>query len=405
MHRSFEDRDHQLVFVTASEGTCSVCGRNVQVSQHRSRWVDRLDGLVHLVRRDKRCPDLGCGGHSQIFRPPEDARFVLPRMNFGTDVVIAVGERHLDRHESFERIRLDLACRGVPIHQTHVGELYRYFLALCQLARGDDAKVRARLRARGGIVLMIDGVQFDEHSPVIYLIWDALSGEPLFAERRAFRGADDLRSLLLRVKAMDVPIIGVVSDKETGLVPAVLEVFPDAPYQFCQTHFLKNCGKPLAADLSALNKSVADRAENVREIAKRLHVVDLAEAALAEGATVEVPAQSMTSPEAVAEGPPSEPTQTANVQTRSDSLRVEPEPAKTLVGPASTADKPASPVPISERDFVAELCVIARENSRASGKAPLGPPELARHNRLEAVRQAVDLARETARKKGRARHH
>ena len=120
MHRSFEDRDHQLVFVTASEETCSVCGRNVQVSQHRSRWVDRLDGLVHLVRRDKRCPDLGCGGHSQIFRPPEDARFVLPRMNFGTDVVIAVGERHLDRHESFERIRLDLACRGVPIHQTHV---------------------------------------------------------------------------------------------------------------------------------------------------------------------------------------------------------------------------------------------------------------------------------------------
>lgn len=399
MRRSFENRDHQLVFVTASQETCSDCGGNVQVAQHRSRWVERLDGLVHLVRRDKRCPDRGCSGKARIYRPPEDARFVLPRMNFGTDVVVAVGERHLDRHESFERIRLGLADLGVPIDQTHVGELYRYFLALCQLARGDDAKLRVRLLARGGIVLMIDGVQFDEHSPVIYLVWDALSGEPLFAERRAFKGADDLRSLLLRVKAMDVPVIGVVSDKEKGLVPAVLEVFPDVPYQFCQTHFLKNCAKPLGVDLSALSESVANRAENVRLIAKRLHVEDLAEAALAEAAV------GSLRPEIPTAGIPSKPN--ANVTVATDSPRAQPEeePAMTPTGTVLTAREPAIPVPITEHSLVAELCLITRENSRASGKAPLGPPELVRHNRLEVVRQAVDLARTTARKKGRTRHH
>jgi len=87
--------------------------------------------------------------------------------------------------------------------------------------------VRGRLLAQGGIVLMADGVQFDDTSPVLYVVWDALSGVPLFGERKPFRGEEDLIPLLMRVKEMDVPVIGAVSDKEKGLVPAVAEVFPD----------------------------------------------------------------------------------------------------------------------------------------------------------------------------------
>jgi len=355
MHRSFEGRDFQLLVVTATEETCPSCRGPLHVTQHRDRFVERLDGLVYQLRRDKRCPAEECVGRSRIFRPLEDARFALPRMTFGTDIVIAVGERHLDRHESFERIGRGLVEQGIPIHQTHVGELFRYYLALCQLARGDDAKLRARLMKRGGIVPMIDGVQFDEHSPVLYLVWDALSGEPLFGERRAFKGAEDLRSLLLRVKDMNVPVIGVVSDKEKGLVPAVSEVFPDVPYQFCQTHFLKNCAKPLSEDLSALSQSVSDRAESVRKIAKRLHVAD---------------------------------------------LRAEPAPEA-----SSEPATPNAPKALSEPEFVAELCAITRENARASGKAPLAPPELGRHNRLETVREAVETAREIAREGGHFGHH
>jgi hypothetical protein len=43
---------------------------------------------------------------------------------------------------------------------------------------------------------MADGVQFDDNSPVLYLVWDALSGLPLFGERRTFKGCDDLVPLL-----------------------------------------------------------------------------------------------------------------------------------------------------------------------------------------------------------------
>jgi hypothetical protein len=118
---------------------------------------------------------------------------------------------------------------------------------------------------------MCDGVQFDDRAPVLYVAWDALSGTPLFSERKPFRSEDDLRPMLERVKAMGVPVIAIVSDKEKGLVPAVEAVFPDVPYQFCQTHFMKNCAKPLEKDLSALGGSVVRRATRVHKIAKKIN--------------------------------------------------------------------------------------------------------------------------------------
>jgi hypothetical protein len=33
-------------------------------------------------------------------------------------------------------------------------------------------------------------------------------------------------------------ITAVISDKQSGLLPAVIEVFSDAKYAFCQSHYL-----------------------------------------------------------------------------------------------------------------------------------------------------------------------
>jgi hypothetical protein len=247
-----------------------------------------------------------------------------------------VGEQHLNADRSLSAIGRELNDRGIPINQTHVGELFRGFVALTKLRRGDDETVRAKLRQQGGIVLMADGVQFDERSPVLYLAWDALSSTPLFGDWRPFKGKDDLVSLLRHVEAMNVPVIGVVTDKETGLVPAAAEVFPDAPKQYCQFHFLENCAKPMRDDLGALAASVADRAERVRKIAKRLH-----------------------------------------------ERGIDPE-----------VNTPADDAPLSDEQLVANLGLAVKVNARVSGKAPLEPHELVRHEKLETIRQTVDLLRE-----------
>ena len=45
---------------------------------------------------------------------------------------------------------------------------------------------------------------------------------------------------------MEWPILAVLSDKQTGLVPAVATVLPHIRHQFCQAHYLRNLAEPLA---------------------------------------------------------------------------------------------------------------------------------------------------------------
>jgi hypothetical protein len=99
---------------------------------------------------------------------------VLPNRIYGLDVTLNVGERHLTQGVSLSQITRDLNRRGLPLDQRHTGRILRDFLALASLARGDETSIQKRLRKQGGIVLMCDGVQFDDRSPVLYLVWDAL---------------------------------------------------------------------------------------------------------------------------------------------------------------------------------------------------------------------------------------
>jgi hypothetical protein len=202
------------------------------------------------------------------------------------------------------------------------------------------------------------------------LVWDAISNTPLFGERKDFRSAADLCPLLERVKAMDVPLIGATTDKETGLVRAIAKVFPSVPHHFCHTHFFKNCAKPLASDLKALGESIERRAEAVRKIAKRLHEAQRQSKPTEPGAS-EKPRESAPA----ARPPRSEPT---GLATPAAEPQVSPPPRNTP----------------TEADAALELCAIVRQNAHASGKAPLKPPELERHQRLEHVREAIDKERE-----------
>ena len=295
---------------------------------------------------------------------PTDLRLALPRRTYGLQITVYVGEQHLHRGVSLLQIQRDLNARGIPVDQRHTGRIFRDFLALVALARGDDAAVQQRLRAQGGIVLMCDGVQFEDRSPVLYLLWDAVSGTPLFGERKVFRGEDDLVPMLDKVKAMNVPVLGIVTDKERGLVPALQSVFPDVPYQFCHTHFLKNVAKPLQTDLTALQASVRRRADAVRAIARALCPPDTAPAAICGTAD---------------DGPP-----TTLAEARPETSAV-----VSTAPPTTTPDTPPTAA-----DLAREVCELVRVNSRVGGKAPLDPPELERHQRLEKVRALVNDARE-----------
>ena len=226
-------RDHFFHLFTAPEQRCGVCGREATICQWRGRHVECLDGLHVLTMRDRRCPGVGCPGRKQIVRPVEEHRFALKKDVYGLDVMFEIAERRLQDDLSFEAIQRRLNARGIPISLDTTCDAFKRFVALTSCCAGESEEVRAKLRAQGGMVVMIDGVQFDDRSPVLYLVVDTLSRTPLFAERHTVRSAEGLRPLLERLKAMDVPIKAFVTDMEKGLVPAVRAAFPDVPHQFC----------------------------------------------------------------------------------------------------------------------------------------------------------------------------
>jgi hypothetical protein len=322
-----KDRSFVEHVFTAQGGTCRTCGRALCVTQRRGRLVERFDGLHWLLMRDTGCPRENCEGPRVVHRPPEELYFALKKDTLGLDVVIEIGERRLRDHMSFAQIHAILRDR-VPIAERTVADVFERFLALTRCRAGDTPAVRRRLRKQGGMIVLVDGVQFDEHSPVLYVLEDVISHSTLFAERREVRSAEGLKGLLERLKAMDVPILAFVTDKEKGLVPAIREVFPDVPHQFCQLHFLKRCAAPLDGPLVTLGKEVARAAEKLRAIRREL------------------------------------------VQAR----------------------PPKNEAEAAERAVAEDLLLAAHAASKCSGRAPFVPPALKRHEAMLRVGAAVERA-------------
>jgi hypothetical protein len=159
-----------------------------------------------------------CPLHDRRYRPAEEAMLALPGMHFGLDVVMAVGSMRFREDTSFPKIHERLVARGVPIAAMTVQYVFRNYLALANCVAGlRDAKLIRKLRRQGGIVPVIDGVQFGEGDPVLYLITDALSHRPLFGKEFLARSGEELVPFIAQVKDIGVPILAVVSDKEKAL--------------------------------------------------------------------------------------------------------------------------------------------------------------------------------------------
>jgi hypothetical protein len=64
--------------------------------------------------------------------------------------------------------------------------------------------------------------------------------------------------------------------------------------------------------------------------------------------------------------------------------------------PTESQTATVAPQTMTEEELVRQVGELVRVNSRVSGKAPLDPPELKRHERLEKIRDLVDDAKKKA---------
>src|SRR2546421_496040 len=239
----------QEKILTPLKERCEQCSQPLWVAHHSHRTVTTLSGLWKLTLMVRQCIEPTCPRFHHPYRPEEEGRWALPHGEFGLEVIALIGQWRYRDHRSVTEMHQMLMARGISIAQRSVTHLMQRYEELVTLRITDHERIKAQLKKQGHVILAIDGLQPDVGHEVLWVVRDCLSEEILLARPLLSSTQGDLTALLTEVKdqleELEVPVKGVISDGEDTLGSAVAFVFPKAPHQLCQFHYLKDAIDPL----------------------------------------------------------------------------------------------------------------------------------------------------------------
>src|SRR5689334_18432706 len=260
--------DRERVLETVHE-RCPACGRRLRYRYDNRHTVATLAGLVRRRLRIRRREEPGCARYRRPYRPEAEGAIVLPRHEFGLDVIALVGALRYREHQSVPEIHRALLDR--------YDELVATSLA-------DDDRLRAVLAGQGRAILALDGLQPDVGREVLWAVRECLSGEVLLARSLLSSTGEDLAALLREVAArVGVPIAGVVSDGQHSARRAVRLALPGVAHQLCQFRYLREAALPILEAERHAKQELKKRARGVRPVERSVEGRDDPEAEAVRG--------------------------------------------------------------------------------------------------------------------------
>ncbi len=243
--------------------TCLTCGTRLRrYATLSERIIITLDGPVHIVHCGYRCPDPNCPTHRRTYRSAAGDAVALPGFTFGLDLVLLVGHLRLAQQHTLDQTHQAIQARLAPfgLSMSRRETLY-LFEAYCTIVRAaqdsmTDIPWQAQVRANGGVIISIDGIQPDKGNETVYLVRDVLTGRVLAAENVRMSDTATIKQLLTPVVALGLPVLGAVSDAQESLCQAIAALWPDIPHQLCQFHYLREASRPMYEVDRGLRKAI-----------------------------------------------------------------------------------------------------------------------------------------------------
>jgi hypothetical protein len=252
------------VHVRPESRECPACGEELRFLWNGQRFVSFVDSRLHIDYHIHTCVKPGCPLRGRYFRPEFLSMRVLPKREFGLDVVSLIGYYRLKDCLSFPKITSSLAdLHGVEVSEREVEDLFNLYVAMTTADARTDPALVAKLEGQGRIVLTIDAAKPDRDGEALWLMRDHISGEVLLGFTARNADAEVLAGHIREVASLGVPIAGVVSDGEPVIVEAVELALPGVAHGLCQYHFLVNFAKGATALDSGLNKELADALKGI----------------------------------------------------------------------------------------------------------------------------------------------
>jgi len=213
------------------------------------RMIITLKQVIRLVHCGYRCPQGACPGRKVLYRSAEADALALSGFTFGLDIVLEVGHLRVSEHKTVDEIHRALSEQLAPLEQTisrrEIVFLFEAYAALLRAGTevSHDEAWKEHVRKNKGILLSIDGIQPDNGNETIYLMRDVLTERILHAENVTESTKERLKQILAPIVALNVPVLGVISDAQPTELQAVAELWPDVPHQICQFHALREAGR------------------------------------------------------------------------------------------------------------------------------------------------------------------
>jgi len=229
-----------------------------------------MDGLFFVVSWAYCCSSSSCPLSETRFRSTKAELLSLKWRSFGLDVVAEIGFRSLERHETVVEIHAALLAAGVVISEREVYELLELFHALLELRMPIDEAYLKEVKANGGVVLSIDGVKPEWSNETLYILMDVQTGRVLHTAKLRSSAKEDIVPLLEKVKAMELPILAVVSDYQKSIGLAVAKVFPGVPHQLCHIHVIRNAAKEIVDLDRNLKKRLKSQVRGMRDVERSI---------------------------------------------------------------------------------------------------------------------------------------
>src|SRR6266478_5939846 len=243
--------------------TCPHCGDLLVMCNYLAwnKTVQTLDRVLSVVAVSGKKKHETCAGSRLRLLSAEAQRIALPHSTYGYDVLVRIGWWRSQHHATSREIQAELASH-VRISVAHVSSRYQQVslpLLACHERQHRD-RLAQIAKAQGGLIIALDGLAPEGGEPQRWFMRELTSGLTLRSGWLCQQDQTTFEAFLEPLKHLEWPILAVLSDKQTGLVPAVAAVLPHSRHQLCQAHYLRNLAEPLAeADAAfkgALRKSV-----------------------------------------------------------------------------------------------------------------------------------------------------
>jgi len=250
--------------------TCPHCGDLLALCNYLAwdKTVQTLGGVLSVASRPGRCRHATCEGSGLRLLCAEAQGIALPGSTYGYDVLVRIGWWRQQYHATYREIHAELASH-VHISESHVRNLHQqvYLPLLACHERQHRDRLAQVAKQYGGLIVALDGLAPQAGEPQIWFIRERLSGLTLRSGWLSKQDQTTFEAFLKPLQHLQWPILAVLSDKQTGLRPALAKVLPKSYHQWCQAHYLRNLAEPLAENDASFKSELRK--------AVRQHVGDL----------------------------------------------------------------------------------------------------------------------------------